>query len=64
MKDFIYNLLADERGSVSHKRILSMICILSLCGVFIAIRTIELAYLVFYAGLALAGLTTIDKFTK
>ena len=64
MKKFIYNLLADERGSVSHKRVLSMICILCLCGVFLVTRTTEMAYLVFYAGLALAGLTTVDKFTK
>ncbi len=61
MKEFFYNLLADERGSISHKRILSIICVLSLCGVFLAVRSIELAYLVFSAGMALSGLTTIDK---
>lgn len=64
LKDFIINLLSDERGSISHKRIIATIGAFILFGTFVFTRSTELANLVFYLVCACMGFATIDKFTK
>jgi len=64
MVEFIKNMLADERGSISHKRIIATIGAFILFGTFIFTRSTELANLVFYLVCACMGFATIDKFTK
>jgi len=64
IKDFFISMLSDERGSMSHKRILSTIGAFILFGVYIATKGDKLAELIFYMVMAFAGLTTIDKFSK
>jgi hypothetical protein len=64
MVEFIKNMLADERGSISHKRIIATIGAFILFGTFIFTRSSELANLVFYLVCACMGFATIDKFTK
>jgi hypothetical protein len=64
MQEFIKNMLADERGSISHKRIIATIGAFILFGTFIFTRSSELANLVFYLVCACMGFATIDKFTK
>ena len=64
IKDFLFSLLADERGSVSHKRVIAIIGAFVLFSVFIASKDAHMADLVFYMTLTFAGLTTVDKFTK
>ena len=64
MVEFIKNMLADERGSISHKRIIATIGAFILFGTFVFTRSTELANLVFYLVCACMGFATIDKFTK
>jgi hypothetical protein len=64
MQEFIKNMLADERGSISHKRIIATIGAFILFGTFIFTKSSELANLVFYLVCACMGFATIDKFTK
>lgn len=64
MLDFIKNMLADERGSISHKRLLATIGSFVLFGAFLASKDAHLADLVFYLICAWCGLATIDKFSK
>jgi len=64
MQEFIKNMLADERGSISHKRIIATIGAFILFGTFVFTRSSELANLVFYLVCACMGFATIDKFTK
>jgi hypothetical protein len=64
IKEFVISMLSDERGSMSHKRILSTIGAFILFGVYIATKSDKLGELIFYMVMAFAGLTTIDKFTK
>jgi len=64
MVEFIKNMLADERGSISHKRIIATIGAFILFGTFIFTRSTELANLVFYLVCACMGFATIDKFSK
>jgi hypothetical protein len=64
MVEFIKNMLADERGSISHKRIIATIGAFILFGTFVFTRSSELANLVFYLVCACMGFATIDKFSK
>lgn len=64
MVEFIKNMLADERGSISHKRIIATIGAFILFGTFIFTRSTELANLVFYLVCACMGFATVDKFSK
>lgn len=64
MVEFIKNMLADERGSISHKRIIATIGAFILFGTFVFTRSTELANLVFYLVCACMGFATVDKFTK
>ena len=63
-KDFILSTLSDERGSISHKRIIATIGAFILFGTFLFTKSSELANLVFYLVCACMGFATIDKFTK
>lgn len=63
-KDFILSTFSDERGSISHKRILATIGAIILFVVYIIGRDSHLADLIFYFVCACMGLATIDKFTK
>jgi hypothetical protein len=64
MVEFIKNMLADERGSISHKRTLAFIGSFILFGVYCFTKDSHLADLIFYLVCAWCGLATIDKFTK
>lgn len=64
MLDFIKNLLADERGSISHKRSLSIIGSFILFGVYCFTKEQHLADLIFYLVCAWCGLATVDKFSN
>jgi hypothetical protein len=64
MREFIKNMLADERGSISHKRIIATIGAFILFGTFIWTKDVKLGELVFYIVCACMGFATIDKFTK
>ena len=64
MLEFFKNLLADERGSLSHKRIISLIGAMCLFVTFLISKDIKLGELVFYLVCATSGLATIDKFNK
>jgi len=57
-------MLADERGSISHKRIIATIGAFILFGTFIWTKDVKLGELVFYIVCACMGFATIDKFTK
>ena len=62
-KDFILSTLSDERGSISHKRIIATIGALVLFGTYLFSRDSHLADLVFYLVCTCMGFATIDKFT-
>jgi hypothetical protein len=62
MVEFIKNMFADERGSISHKRFLSTIGSFVLFGVFIVKQDTYLAYLIFTLICLWGSLATIDKF--
>jgi hypothetical protein len=64
MREFIKNMLADERGSISHKRIIATIGAFILFGTFLWTKDVKLGELVFYIVCACMGFATIDKFTK
>lgn len=64
MFEFIKNTFADERGSISHKRILATIASFVLFGSFLAKQDAHLADLIFWLICLWGGLATIDKFTK
>jgi hypothetical protein len=57
-------MLADERGSISHKRTLAFIGSFILFGVYCFTKDQHLADLIFYLVCAWCGLATVDKFTK
>jgi hypothetical protein len=64
MRNFIKNMLADERGSISHKRIIATIGAFILFGTYLWTKDVKLGELVFYLVCACMGFATIDKFTK
>ena len=64
MLEFIKNMLADERGSISHKRIIATIGAFILFGTYLWTKDVKLGELVFYLVCACMGFATIDKFTK
>ena len=64
MLEFFKNLLADERGSLSHKRIISLIGAMCLFVTFVISKDAKIGELVFYLVCASMGFATIDKFTK
>jgi hypothetical protein len=64
LKDFILSAFSDERGSISHKRILATIGAIILFVVYIVGRDSHLGDLIFYFVCACMGLATVDKFTK
>ena len=66
MLDFIKNMLADERGSISHKRIIATIGAICLfCALMLKIPINEhLADLVFYLVAFCMGFSSIDKFSQ
>jgi len=64
MLEFIKNMLADERGSISHKRSLSIIGSFILFGVYCFTKEQHLADLIFYLICAWCGLATVDKFSN
>jgi hypothetical protein len=57
-------MLADERGSISHKRIIATIGAFILFGTYLWTKDVKLGELVFYLVCACMGFATIDKFTK
>lgn len=63
MLEFFKNLLADERGSISHKRIIASIGALCLFIAFMFKVNIDshLADLIFWLVVSCMGLTSIDK---
>jgi len=63
-KDFVLSTFSDERGSISHKRILATIGAIILFGVYCFTKDSHLADLIFYLVCAWCGLATVDKFTK
>jgi hypothetical protein len=63
-KDFILSTFSDDKGSISHKRVLATIGAIILFVVYIIGRDSHLADLIFYFVCACMGLATIDKFTK
>ena len=56
--------MADERGSISHKRIIATIGAFILFGTYLWSKDVKLGELVFYLVCACMGFATIDKFTK
>ena len=66
MKEFLKSMLTDERGSTSSKRVVGMLCALSLliCLLFKITPATELITAVTTISVASLGLTTVDKFTK
>ena len=72
MKDWIKNLLSDERGSISTKRVIALLSALFLCITLMAnsFSHIEVAPsdklvdAVMVICIAEMGTTTIDKFSK
>jgi hypothetical protein len=64
MREFIKNMMADERGSISHKRIIATIGAFILFGTYLWTKDVKLGELVFYLVCACMGFATIDKFTK
>ena len=56
MVEFIKNMLADERGSISHKRTLAFIGSFILFGVYCFSKDSHLADLIFYLVCAWCGL--------
>ena len=63
VKDFIISTFSDEKGSISHKRILATIGALILFSVYIFSKDSHLADLIFYFVCACMSLATIDKFS-
>jgi hypothetical protein len=63
-KDFILSTFSDDKGSISHKRVLATIGAIILFVVYIIGRDSHLADLIFYFVCACMGLATVDKFTK
>jgi hypothetical protein len=63
-KDFILSTFSDDKGSISHKRVLATIGAIILFVVYIIGRDSHLADLIFYFVCACMGLATIDKFSK
>ena len=64
LRDFILSTFSDERGSVSHKRILATIGSFVLFGAFLHTKDTHLADLIFWLICLWGGLATIDKFSK
>jgi hypothetical protein len=64
MLEFFKNMMADERGSISHKRIIATIGAFILFGTYLWSKDVKLGELVFYLVCACMGFATIDKFTK
>lgn len=66
MKQFIFNMLAGENGSISHKRVIATIGALCLFGTFVFKANINehLADLVFWLVCACMGFASIDKWTN
>lgn len=68
MLEFVKNMLADERGSISHKRLLGTIASFIMFGAFIWSEDIELKkYLgnfIFWLICLWGGLATVDKMTN
>ena len=62
-KEFIVSTFSDERGSISHKRILATLGALILFGVYLFSKDSHLADLIFYFVCACMSLATIDKFS-
>ena len=62
-KEFIVSTFSDERGSISHKRILATLGALILFGVYLFSKDSHLADLIFYFICACMSLATIDKFS-
>jgi hypothetical protein len=63
-KDFILSTFSDDKGSISHKRVLATIGAIILFVVYMIGRDSHLADLIFYFVCACMGLATIDKFSK
>lgn len=63
-KDFILSTFSDEKGSISHKRVLATIGAIILFVVYIIGKDSHLADLIFYFVCACMGLATVDKFSK
>jgi hypothetical protein len=65
-KDFITSTLTDERGSISHKRIIVSLGALSLFVAFLAHMPIDIELAKIIAGIVAVGMgfTTWDKFSN
>ena len=66
MKEFLKSMITDERGSTSSKRIVGILCTLSLltCLLFKITPATELITAVTTIAVASLGLTSVDKFSK
>ena len=66
MKEFLKNLLSDERGSISSKRSVGILCVISLLIAFFVKTQINehLADLISGIAIVALGLTTWDKYTN
>lgn len=66
MKQFIFNMLAGENGSISHKRVIATIGALCLFGTFVFKANINehLADLIFWLVCTCMGFASIDKWTN
>jgi hypothetical protein len=65
-KEFITSTLTDERGSISHKRIIVSLGALSLFVAFLAHMSIDIELAKIIAGIVAVGMgfTTWDKFSN
>jgi hypothetical protein len=65
MKKWIGDLIADERGAVSSKRVLGLMCGITVCGaIWVSANPSEhLVDAVTMLAFGCLGLTTLDKFT-
>ena len=66
MNEFLKNLLSDERGSISSKRSVGILCVISLLIAFFVKNQINehLADLIAGISIVALGLTTWDKYTN
>jgi len=65
-KEFILDMFQDERGSISHKRVVVSLGAISLCTAFLVHIPVNDHLADLIAGIVAAGMgfTTWDKYTK
>lgn len=65
MKAFFKSMFQDERGSISHKRVLATLCTLILCAAVVLKSDPSETLVHALEGIVVAGIagTTLDKFS-